>query len=148
MRDLICLNQAPDTTTHHIWQTEGRTRWQSSHQSGKGRLPVIGGVEGSLAHWLPVKPKEGHAPHHPFDRLSWWRCYDLKLEPAFIIWADTTERTWLRMLQRLCGTVCQSGSAADNVKNSSSIFPLNLWVKLLRNLEHRGSDQEFDWLAV
>ena len=40
---------------------------------------------------------------------------------------DTTERTWLRMLQRLCGTVCQSGSAADNVKNSSSIFPLNLW---------------------
>ena len=41
--------------------------------------------------------------------------------------SDTTERTWLRMLQRLCGTVCQSGSAADSVENSSSICPLNLW---------------------
>lgn len=82
MRDLKCLNQGPDATTHHMWQMEGRTWWQSSHQSGKGRLPVIGGVEGSLA-----KPKKRHAPHHPFNSPSWWRCYDLKLEPTFIIWA-------------------------------------------------------------
>jgi len=32
---------------------------------------------------LPGKPADEHAaeepsPHHPFDKLSWWRCSDLK----------------------------------------------------------------------
>ena len=78
MRERVCLKQGPDTTVPHMWQTEGKTWWQSSYQSGKGRLSVIGGVEGSLAHWLPVKPKEGHAPHQPSASLSWWRCYNIK----------------------------------------------------------------------
>ena len=44
-----------------------------------GRLPVIGGTEVRLAHKLPGKLPEGHTPHRPFDKLSWWRCSDLKI---------------------------------------------------------------------
>ena len=32
---------------------------------GKGRLPVIGGVDLRLAHRLPGKPAEAHTPHLP-----------------------------------------------------------------------------------
>ena len=31
-----------------------------------------------LAHQLPGKPAEEQAPHCPFDKLSWWRCSNLK----------------------------------------------------------------------
>ena len=37
---------------------------------GRGRLPVIGGVDVRLAHQLPRKLAEGHASHHLFDKLS------------------------------------------------------------------------------
>ena len=37
---------------------------------GGGRLPVMGGTDIILAHQLPEKPAEGHAPHHPFDKHS------------------------------------------------------------------------------
>ena len=35
-----------------------------------GRLPVMGGTDVILAHQLPEKPAEGHAPHHAFDKDS------------------------------------------------------------------------------
>lgn len=38
-----------------------------------GRLPIIGRTDVRLAHWLPRKPAEEHAPHHPFDKPSLWR---------------------------------------------------------------------------
>ena len=44
-----------------------------SKVAGGGKLPVIGGTDVRLAHWLPGKPAEEHAPQHPFDRLSKWR---------------------------------------------------------------------------
>ena len=36
-------------------------------------------IDVSLACWLPGKPADEHAAeepalHHPFDKLSWWRC--------------------------------------------------------------------------
>ena len=51
---------------------------------GRGRLPVIGGVNLRLAHRLPGKLAGGHATHRPFDKLLWWRCSDLKSRHAFI----------------------------------------------------------------
>ena len=57
--------------------------WQDRAASlapkGRGRLPVIGGIDGRLAHRLPGKQTEGPAPHCSFDKLSWWRCSDLKI---------------------------------------------------------------------
>ena len=46
---------------------------------GRGRLPVIGGIDIRLVHLLPGKLAEGHAPPHPFDKLSGRRCSDLKI---------------------------------------------------------------------
>ena len=46
---------------------------------GRGRLQVIGGIYIKLIHQLPGKLAGGHAPHCPFDKLSWWRCSDLKI---------------------------------------------------------------------
>ena len=40
-------------------------------QRGRGRLPVIGGTDVSLAHQLLGKLAEGHGPHYRFDKLSW-----------------------------------------------------------------------------
>ena len=37
---------------------------------GTGRLPVIGGTDIWLAHWLPGKPAEGNTPPHPFDKSN------------------------------------------------------------------------------
>ena len=51
----------------------------SLHSGGKGRLPVKGKIDVRLAHWLPGKPAEEHAPTGPFDKLSWCRCFDLKV---------------------------------------------------------------------
>lgn len=42
------------------------------------RLPVIQGIDIRLAPWLPGKLAEGHTPHYPLDKLSWW----LKLEQS------------------------------------------------------------------
>ena len=44
----------------------------------RARLPVIGGIEVRLAHQLPGKLAEGHAPHYPMNKLS-WRYSDLKI---------------------------------------------------------------------
>ena len=33
----------------------------------------MGVIEVSLALWLSAKLAESHTPHHPFDKLSWWR---------------------------------------------------------------------------
>ena len=49
---------------------------------GRGRLPVIGGIDVRLTYWLPRKPAESQAPHHPLDKLTWWRCSDLNLEQS------------------------------------------------------------------
>ena len=38
--------------------------------TGRGRLPVIGGIDVWSAHWLPGKPAEEHAPHCPTDKLT------------------------------------------------------------------------------
>lgn len=46
---------------------------------GRGRLPVMGGIDSRWAHWLPGKLAKEHAPHCPFDKLSWWRCSELKM---------------------------------------------------------------------
>ena len=35
---------------------------------GGGRLPVKGGTDVRLTHWLPEKPAEEHAPYCPFDK--------------------------------------------------------------------------------
>ena len=61
-----------------------------------GRLLVIGGIDFRLAHWLPGKLAEGHAPHHPFDNLSRWKCSDLKVR---------TITSW--DLGQVCRTVSQ-----------------------------------------
>ena len=45
----------------------------------EGVAQVTGGIDIRLAHRLPGKPAEGHAPHCPFDKLSWWKCSDLKV---------------------------------------------------------------------
>ena len=66
MGDLKCLKQGPRATPHLVWQD-------------MAVVFVTGGEEGYqleeidilLAHWLPRKPAEGHAPHCPFDKLSW-----------------------------------------------------------------------------
>ena len=47
---------------------------------GEGRLPFIGGIDVRLVHQLPGKPEEEPTPHLPFEKLSWWRRSDLKLE--------------------------------------------------------------------
>ena len=49
---------------------------------GGGYQLVTEGIDIRLAHQLPGKPAEDHAPHHPSDKLSWWRCSDLKLEQS------------------------------------------------------------------
>ena len=46
---------------------------------GRRRLPVVGEADVRLARWLSGKLSERHVPHHPFDKLSWWRCSDLKI---------------------------------------------------------------------
>ena len=37
---------------------------------GKGRLPVIAGIDVRLTHQLPGKLAEENAPHSPFDKNS------------------------------------------------------------------------------
>ena len=56
--------------------------WQQSSLwgHGEGRLLVTGGIDIGLAHRLPGKPAEDKQNHHcPFDKLSWWRCSELKI---------------------------------------------------------------------
>ena len=64
------------------------------------RLPVIEGIDVRLAHPLPGKQAEGHTAHHPFDKLSWLRCSNLKIG---------TITSWGR------GTVCRKVSYASRV---------------------------------
>ena len=65
MGELTHLKQGPGVTPHCVLQTVVRIWWQSP---GKGRLPVIGGIDVRLAHQLPGKPAEGHTPHPNFDK--------------------------------------------------------------------------------
>lgn len=81
MRDLKCLNQGPDP------QLTICGRWRSETYDDDLHTRV----EREIASYRELgavwpKPKEAY-PHHPFNSPSWWRCYDLKLEPTFIIWA-------------------------------------------------------------
>lgn len=39
-------------------------------------------IDVRLAHQLPGKPAEEHAPYGPFDKLSQWRCSDTKIRAA------------------------------------------------------------------
>ena len=39
----------------------------------------VGEIDVRLAHQLPGKLTEEYVPRCPFDRLSWWRCSDLKV---------------------------------------------------------------------
>ena len=63
--------------------------WQQSSLGYAGRwregLPVTGGIEVRLAHWLPGKPAEEQALHCPFDKLVWWRCSDINIR-TIISW--------------------------------------------------------------
>ena len=43
---------------------------------GGGKWPVIWGIDIRLAHWLPRKPTETHAPPRPLWWLSQWRSKD------------------------------------------------------------------------
>ena len=70
MGELRHLKQGPGATPLHVWGTVGRT-W-GSLCSGDSGLPIIGGIDIRLAHWLPGKPAEEHASHCPFDKLSQW----------------------------------------------------------------------------
>ena len=53
-----------------MWQTMGRTWWQSLLVGGVGRPPVTRGIDVRLAQGLPGKPGEGHAPHLLFNKLT------------------------------------------------------------------------------
>ena len=69
MGALTCLKQGPGATPHHVHQMAGRDMvavFASRAEGvgwGIGRLPVLGGIDVRLAHQLPGKPAEGHAPH-------------------------------------------------------------------------------------
>ena len=53
------------------WMAGGRQDMAAVFATrGSERLPVIGEIDVRLAHWLPAKPAEEHAPYHPFDKLS------------------------------------------------------------------------------
>ena len=50
------------------WTAEGgQDLWAVFILRDKERLPVIEGIEVSLAPWLPGKPAQGYTLHHPFD---------------------------------------------------------------------------------
>ena len=57
----------------------GRTWRQSLLPWGGERLPGVGEIDVMLAHQLPGKLAEEHAPRRPFDKLSWRACSDLKV---------------------------------------------------------------------
>ena len=57
---------------------EGRRTRQWSSLRGEGCYQLQDRVNSRLAHRLPGKLAEGHAPHCPFDKLSQWRHLDLK----------------------------------------------------------------------
>ena len=77
--NLTCLKQGPGATFPHVQQIVGRTGQQSSLLVGAEGLPVIEGIDVSLAHQLPGKPEVVHSPHCSFHQLLWWRCSDLKI---------------------------------------------------------------------
>ena len=52
---------------------------QSSLRRWGRWLPVTGVIDVRWTHRLPGKLAEGQAPHCPFDKLSRWRCLDLKI---------------------------------------------------------------------
>ena len=59
-------------------------RWWAGHDGSllsweKEEVTSYRGNWVRLAHGLPGKLAEGHAPHYLFDKLSWWRCSDLKV---------------------------------------------------------------------
>ena len=62
------LKQGARTTPRLGRQTVFSPR---QRESGYITLPVIGGVDVSLAPPSPGKPSEGYTPCHPFDKLSW-----------------------------------------------------------------------------
>lgn len=63
---------------------------------GRRTLPVLGGIDIRLAHWLPGKLAEGYGPHHLFGKLSWWRRSDPKIR------ANTS---WSR--SQVCRELCK-----------------------------------------
>ena len=52
--------------------------WQQSLLQGGGRLPVIGVLRSRWLISYQGNQKSPH-PHCSFDKLSWWRCSDLKI---------------------------------------------------------------------
>ena len=79
MGELTGLKQGPGATPHCVQQTASRPWWQSS-LLGRKEVTSYGGIDIRLAHQLPGKPAEEYTPHHPLDKLSWWRCSDLKVK--------------------------------------------------------------------
>ena len=60
---------------HCVPLTERLSGWQDTvavvaPTGGTGHLPITGGTDIRLAHRLPGKPAEGHAPHRLFDKRS------------------------------------------------------------------------------
>ena len=71
---LTCLKEGPGVTCHRVAEGSQGMAAVSSRSWGEGEVTSI-----RLAHQLPGKQAEGHAPHLPFDKLSRWRCSDLKV---------------------------------------------------------------------
>ena len=67
------------TTTTHLKQVPGAAA-HSVQWTGRERLSVLRGIVIRLTHQLPGKLAECHTPHHPFDKLLWWRCSELKFK--------------------------------------------------------------------
>ena len=74
MGSLTCLKEGPGMTCHRVAEGSQGMAAVSSRSWGEGEVTSI-----RLAHQLPGKQAEGHAPHLPFDKLSRWRCSDLKV---------------------------------------------------------------------
>lgn len=59
----------------------------------KGKFPVRGGIDPGWAHHLRGNQQWGHAPHHPSDKLSEWRCSDLKKLEQSLAWSKYVGRS-------------------------------------------------------
>ena len=59
----------------HLKQGPGATPLLPREQE----VTSLGAYDVRLAHWLKGKPAEGNNSLYPFDKLSGWRCSDLKM---------------------------------------------------------------------
>ena len=60
----------PQPHSNKTLRYQAGSRQDRAAPGGRRRLPVIGGIDIRLAHWLPGELAEGHASHYPFDQPS------------------------------------------------------------------------------